>query len=57
MLFYICGDLNIYMEETEKTHVKKFNSILNRHALAELVQTETRGKARLDLIISHDENT
>lgn len=54
LTFYICGDFNIHLEQAQKSHIRKFNQVLDRHDLIELVQTSTRGKARLDLIISND---
>ncbi|OXA41542.1 putative RNA-directed DNA polymerase from transposon BS [Folsomia candida] len=57
--FYICGDFNIHMEDTNNTQIKKFQNLLKRLSLRELVNGPTRGKARLDLIITNDndENT
>ncbi|XP_035716478.1 uncharacterized protein LOC118439343 isoform X1 [Folsomia candida] len=55
LYFYICGDYNIHLEDTHKSHIKKFNNVLNRLGLLELIQNPTRGKARLDLIISNDD--
>jgi len=54
--FYSCGDFNIHLENENLTTVKKFNSILNKLNLSELIQKPTRGAARLDLIISNDPN-
>jgi len=53
--FYSCGDFNIHLEKTNLTFVKKFNSILNKLNLTELIQNPTRGDARLDLIITNDQ--
>lgn len=52
--FYICGDFNIHMEDTNNTQIKKFQNLLKRLSLRELVNGPTRGKARLDLIITND---
>jgi len=52
--FYICGDFNIHLEETDKPLIRKFNSLLNKFNLVELVQKPTRGNARLDLIITNN---
>jgi hypothetical protein len=52
--FYACGDFNIHVEDFNKLEIKRFNSLLKRLCLKEHVQKPTRGKARLDLIVSND---
>ncbi|XP_035708048.1 uncharacterized protein LOC118435748 [Folsomia candida] len=54
--FFICGDFNIHLENTCSPNVKKFNRLLLRHSLRELVQTPTRQGARLDLILTNDDD-
>jgi len=52
--FYVCGDFNIHLEDTDKTFTRKFNSLLTKFNLVELIQKPTRGNARLDLIITNN---
>jgi len=51
--FYSCGDFNIHLEDTSKSHIRKFNSLMTKLDLTELIQKPSRGKARLDLIITN----
>lgn len=55
--FYICGDYNIHLENIKLPNIKNFNKLLYRHNLRELVQNPTRQGARLDLIVTNDNDT
>ena len=52
--FYACGDYNLHLEDFGNSQIKKFNSLLNRLYLKELINAPTRGTAQLDLIVSND---
>jgi hypothetical protein len=54
LTFYACGDYNIHLEQSTNPGVVRFNNMLHRHSLTELIQAPTRGRARLDLIITND---
>jgi hypothetical protein len=56
-IFFAAGDFNIHLENTTDRMIKKFNSLLHRHNVRELIQQPTRNNARLDIILTNDENT
>ena len=51
--FYLCGDLNIHLEDTNNKQIQKFQKILSRNNVQILTSGPTRGEAQLDCFISN----
>lgn len=54
--YYICGDLNIHLED-DKPHVKKFKRLMHRMNATKVVGSATRGTAHIDVVITNVQTT
>lgn len=49
----MAGDFNIHLHKPEEKPIKRFNGLLERQGITELIQTPSRLDARLDLILTN----
>jgi hypothetical protein len=53
-IFCCLGDFNIHLEKSDRPEIIRFNHMLSRNCLSELIQEPTRMNARLDLAITNN---